>query len=85
MRDWPSVAMYTTSRCSDCQRSKALLDRLGVPFDEIDIRTNADAMATVRRLNGGHDIVPTIIVADATVLVEPSDAELARALGVALP
>ena len=79
--DWPSVRMYTTSLCSDCLRSKALLERLGVPYEEVNIKGDAAAMAEVRRLNDGRDIVPTIIIGDSLVLSEPSDKELAEALG----
>ena len=79
--DWPFVRMYTTSLCSDCVRSKALLKRLGVPYEEVSIAGDADAMAEVRRLNDGREIVPTIIIGDSLVLSEPSDKELAEALG----
>ena len=73
--------MYTTSLCSDCLRSKALLKRLAVPYEEVNIKGDADAMAEVRRLNDGRDIVPTIIIGESRVLSEPSDKELAEALG----
>ena len=79
---WPSVLMYSTTYCGDCRRSKALLQRLGVPFEEINIDLQPEAAAEVRRLNRGYRSVPTIIIGGEKVLTEPSDRELAAALGV---
>lgn len=80
-KNWPSVLMYSTTFCGDCRRSKALLDRLGVPFEEVNIDRDPAAAAEVKRINNGYRSVPTIIIGDGTVLVEPSDRELAAALG----
>lgn len=79
-RVWPSVRMYTTAYCGDCRRSKRLLERLGVPYEEINIEDDAEARAEVERLNHGYRSVPTIIIGGAAILVEPSDRELAAAL-----
>jgi len=80
---WPSILMYTTPTCGDCFRSKALLKRLGVPYQEINIAGNPEAAAEVVRINRGRRSVPTIIINDGErVLVEPSDRELAAALQV---
>jgi mycoredoxin len=75
--------MYSTTWCGDCRRSKALLTRLKVPFDEINIDETPEAAATVRRLNGGYRSVPTIVIGGDTVLVEPSDRHLTAALEAA--
>ena len=83
-RGWPRILMYSTTHCSDCRRSKALLKRLGAPYVEINIDQDASAAAEVLRLNGGRRTVPTIVIAGRTVLAEPSDRELAGVLGVAL-
>lgn len=77
---WPSVLMYSTTYCGDCRRSKALLQRMGVPYDEINIDDDPEAAATVQRLNNGYRSVPTILIGEATVLTEPSDRQLAAAL-----
>jgi mycoredoxin len=81
---WPTVLVYSTTDCGDCRRSKALLKRLGVPFEEINIEDDRDATAEVIRLNGGRRTVPTIVIGGTTVLGEPSDRELAAALDVPL-
>jgi len=78
--NWPSVLMYSTTYCGDCRRSKALLQRLGVPFEEINIDEAPEAAAEVQRLNRGRRSVPTIVIGGEMVLTEPSDRQLAAAL-----
>jgi glutaredoxin len=73
-----------TSWCSDCARSKALLDAHGVSYQWIDIERDEAGAREVEARNNGARVVPTIILADGSVLVEPSDLELASALGIAL-
>jgi mycoredoxin len=68
-------------RCGDCLMAKAVLDRAGVEYDEIDIDHDPDAAATVIAINGGYRTVPTLLLPDGQVLVEPSRQELLTALG----
>ena len=79
---YPRVTMYSTTWCGDCRRSKRLLDSYGVPYEEVNIEHSPEAAAEVMRLNRGYRSVPTIVIEDGTVLTEPSDRELARALGL---
>ena len=81
---FPRITMYSTTWCGDCRRSKRLLDRHGVPYEEINIEQSPDAAREVMRLNNGYRSVPTIVIEDGPVLKEPSDRELAQALGIAL-
>ncbi len=74
--------MLGTTWCGDCARSRRLLDRLEVPYQWIDIEADDDAAAEVERLNDGHRVVPTILLEDGRVLVEPSDADLSAAFGI---
>src|SRR5579862_5090741 len=67
-----SVIAYVTQWCPDCSRSRWLLQRLGVTFQEIDIEKVDGAEADMRARNGGSGKVPTILV-DGRVLIEPSD------------
>jgi mycoredoxin len=78
----PRVIMYSTTWCGDCRRSKRLLDAHGVTYDEINIEHSPDAMREVMRINNGYRSVPTIMIEGGPTLVEPSDQELARALGL---
>jgi mycoredoxin len=62
--------------------AKAVLDRAGVDYEEIDIDHNPEAVATVRAINGGYTTVPTVVLPDGRVLVEPSRHQLLEALGL---
>lgn len=76
------IIVYGTTWCPDCRRSKRLLDAHRIPYDWVNIEEVPDAARLVERLNGGYRSVPTIVLADGRVLTEPSDQELATALGV---
>ena len=82
--EWPSVLFYTMNDCADCKRSKALLKRLGVSYDEVNVDEVAAATEEVKRLNNGRRTLPTIVIAGSVVLGEPSDRELERALRAAI-
>ena len=76
------LKIYTTTSCGDCKMAKAVLDRAGVDYEEIDIDRDPDAVATVLAINGGYNTVPTILLPDGRVLVEPSRHSLLVALGL---
>jgi len=73
------ITMYTTSWCGDCKRSKAFLDEKGVDYDEVDIEKDARAAKFV---NHGNRSVPTIVFDDGSTLVEPTNEELEKKLGL---
>jgi mycoredoxin len=79
-----TIIMYGTAWCSDCERSKRLLDRYAVPYAWVDIDQDGEAQARVLEINGGMRSVPTIVFPDGEVLVEPSDRDLAAKLGLDL-
>ncbi len=74
--------VYGASWCPDCHRSLEFLAEHQVPHTWIDIEEQPPAEAVVREKNGGKRIIPTILFEDGSVLVEPSNAELAAALGM---
>jgi mycoredoxin len=76
------LTVYTTRWCGDCLMAKAVLDRVGVAYDEVDIENDPDAAATVQAINGGYMSVPTLVLPDGQVLVEPTRLELLSALGL---
>jgi glutaredoxin len=83
----PPILVLGRDTCEDTTSSRELLDRLGVPFTYLRVDEDPDADAWVRRLNGGEWRTPTILVGDPqspdSILREPSDDELARAIGLA--
>lgn len=74
------ITVYSTTWCGDCIRSKAFLDENGVEYKEIDIENDEKAMEQVKKINHGNASVPTIILEDGSILVEPSNQELAKKL-----
>jgi thioredoxin reductase (NADPH) len=76
------IIMYGTPWCSDCRRSKQFLGEHRIPYTYIDIDGDAAAVAEVERINNGMRSVPTIVFPDGRVLIEPSNEELARTLGL---
>jgi mycoredoxin len=81
-KDARRLKIYTTSWCGDCRMAKAVLDRAGVGYEEINIDHDPDAVAAVLAMNGGYSTVPTIVMPDGRVLVEPSRQQLVEALGL---
>lgn len=77
-----SITMYGTSWCGDCKRAKQFFGEQRVDYDYIDVDDNDDARTDMHAYTDGKDIIPTIIFEDGSVLIEPSNAELAEQLGV---
>ena len=73
------VKFYGADWCSDCRRSKALLNAEGVEFELNDVEQSAELAAEAEAIAGRKNI-PVIQFADGLVLVEPSDDELRAAL-----
>jgi len=77
-----TIQMYGTLWCSDCKRAKKFFADQRVPYDFIDIDGDEEGMRKVEEANGGKHIIPTIFFDDGSVLVEPSNADLAARLGL---
>jgi glutaredoxin len=65
--DNPEIKIYGTDWCGDCRRSKRFMDEYDVSYQWIDVEEDAEA---------------TIVFEDGSILVEPSNSELARKLGI---
>jgi thioredoxin reductase (NADPH) len=76
------IQMYGAPWCPDCKRSKQFLAEQRVLYGWHDIDEDKEARAYVQQVNNGKQIIPTIIFPDGSVLVEPSNAELAGKLGI---
>jgi len=53
-----------------------------IPFVWVDIDQDEEGRTRVQEVNGGKQIIPTIVFQDDSILVEPSNAELAVKLGI---
>ena len=71
---------YTTDWCGDCVRSKALLNKYNINFNEINVDINEEANEYIKSLQVNQRRIPTIVFEDGTFLVEPSDVELENKL-----
>lgn len=80
--DEHAIHLYGTDWCSDCKRSKKFLGEQRVPYHYIDVDKDEDGLKLVEKVNAGKRIIPTIVFDDGDILVEPSNAELARKLGL---
>ncbi|HEY3312620.1 MAG TPA: FAD-dependent oxidoreductase, partial [Anaerolineales bacterium] len=76
------ITLYGTGWCSDCKRSKHFFGEQRIPYVYVDIDQDPAAMAFVEKTNHGMRSIPTIIFPDGSVLVEPSNAQLAEKLGL---
>jgi thioredoxin reductase (NADPH) len=78
----PAISLYGTNWCSDCKRAKQFFGEQRVHYNFVDVDADAEAMAYVEEVNRGKQIIPVIVFADGSTLVEPSNAELAAKLGL---
>jgi len=69
------ITMFGAAWCGDCRRSKALLDRLSVDYDYVDVEAVEDGAPRAEAISGRKNI-PVIVFPDSTHFVEPTDAEL---------
>ena len=74
--------MYATAWCGDCFRAKRFFDSRGIAYDHIDINYDPEGARFVEQTNNGKRSVPTIVFPDGSLLVEPSNWELAAKLNV---
>ena len=75
-----NIVMYTTNWCPDCWRAKQVMSAMKVPYEEINIGQDDEALERVMALNNGNRSVPTIVFPDGSILTEPSTSVLAQKL-----
>ena len=78
----PNITVYGAPWCPDCRQSKQFLGEQRVRYNWVDIDQDEEGRRRVQELNDGKQIIPTIIFEDGSILVEPSNAELAAKLGI---
>lgn len=76
------ITVYGAPWCSDCKRTKKFLGEQRIAYNWVDVEQDAAGQALVERVNQGKRIIPTIIFGDGSLLVEPSNAELAAKLNL---
>lgn len=78
------ITVYGAPWCPDCKRAKQFFSEHRVAYDWVDIEADRTALAHVEELQHGGRSIPTIVLGDGTVLVEPSNEDLAHRLGLSL-
>jgi thioredoxin reductase (NADPH) len=78
------IKLYGAPWCPDCKRSKKFLAEHRIEYDWIDIDSSTDGLRFVEKLQNGGRTIPTIVFPDGTHLLEPSNDELAKKLGLKL-
>jgi thioredoxin reductase (NADPH) len=77
-----NITLYGTLWCSDCKRSKKFFGEQRVHYKFVDVDSDKDGLAFVEKVNNGKQIIPVILFEDGSTLVEPSNADLAKKLGL---
>ena len=78
----PKITVYGAPWCPDCKQAKQFLGEQRIRFKWVDIDEDEASRQRVQELNNGKQIIPTIIFEDGSILVEPSNAELAAKMGI---
>lgn len=61
------VTVYGTQYCGYCRAAESLLDRLGIPYQVIDVTGNAAARAALVTRAHGRRTVPVILIDGAVI------------------
>ncbi len=78
------VTVYGAPWCPDCKRAKRFLAEQRVAYDWVDIDEDRDGLRLVEQLQNGGRTIPTIVFGDKSFLLEPTNEEVARKLGLTL-
>jgi mycoredoxin len=70
------IVMYSVEWCPDCRRAKFFFKRKKIEVLEVDVNADKKAEEFVKELNNGFRSVPTIILPDGSMMIEPSTEEL---------
>ncbi len=74
------LTVYGASWCWDCRNTRRYLDSTGAPYRYVDLQSDRAAQALLDR--AGHRAIPVVVTTDGTVLIEPSERELAAAIEI---
>ncbi len=61
------ITIYTTESCGYCRRAKALLNKMSMAFNEVDVTHDPAERARMMQRAGGKRTVPQIFIGDTHV------------------
>jgi mycoredoxin len=67
-----TITLFVSNTCPQAWSVVQLLQDYAVPHEILNIDEDAAALTTLRRLQNGHQRVPTLILPDGSILIEPS-------------
>jgi mycoredoxin len=73
-----TITMYGADWCGDCRRSKRFLAARETAYEWVDVDAQREIRAELTEQ--GYPAIPVVVLPDGTILMEPSDAALGRAL-----
>ena len=76
--------VYGAPWCPHCKRVKRFFAAHRVPYENVDIDERPEAIDTLKELQNGGQIIPTVVYADGSHEVNPSDEALALRIGLSL-
>jgi thioredoxin reductase (NADPH) len=76
------LTVYGAPWCPHCKRVKRFLASHRIPYQNVDIDQRPEAIETIKELQDGGQIIPTVVYADGSHEVNPSDEALARRIGL---
>ncbi|MFE5676865.1 glutaredoxin domain-containing protein [Streptomyces erythrochromogenes] len=79
-RSGGAVTVYWRPGCVFCIKLRTQLRAARIPFRKVNIWRDPDAAAFVRGVADGNETVPTVVVGDHPPMVNPSLAQVRRAL-----
>jgi thioredoxin reductase (NADPH) len=80
----PTITVYGAPWCPHCKRVKKFLAGHRVRYEFVNIDEHPDAIQRLQELQGGAQIIPTVVYGDGTHDVNPSDESLAARIGLTL-
>jgi glutaredoxin-like protein len=80
-----ALTIYGVEWCGDCRRTRKFLDEYQIPYKWINIDKDKAGEQFVIKTNRGNRSVPTLVFPDGSILVEPSNNQLATRFAVGSP
>lgn len=77
-----SLTLYGAPWCPHCKRVKRFLAAHRVPYNQIDLDEKPEAIERLKEIQGGGQVIPTVVYGDGSHDINPSDEDLARRIGL---
>jgi glutaredoxin len=75
------MLIYISSACSMVSKTLATLEKLQLDFTTVDIDADVNAREELKRLAKGNLSVPTLVISEREVLIEPTPEQLMARFG----